>query len=193
MDLWVGKADRWLSHLSVPRGQCYHPFLPPDISAEARPSGTGPKLIQDPRLLFCDVTGSVLVRYNSENRKRAANLFPTSQGKQKALPACAGLSVCTPRRLAEEGGALAQRELLGVDGIRTCKMNPKEGKDDSLGLGGARPERHTGQRGKEDSFSVQNHHPNRAGGPERRLKKKVIFVEITDRRHCPTPGALLTS
>lgn len=32
-------------------------FLPPDASTVARPSGTGPTLVQGPRLLFCGVTG----------------------------------------------------------------------------------------------------------------------------------------
>lgn len=46
-------------HLSPhTQGQCYNPFLPLDASIVATSSGTGPKLIQDPRLLLCDVTGS---------------------------------------------------------------------------------------------------------------------------------------
>lgn len=85
----------------------------------------------------------------------STNLFPTSPGKQKALPACAGLSA--PREAGGGGRssaaatlAQAQRERLGVDGVWTCRMNIQEGKVASPGSGSQRagPERNAASQAR---------------------------------------------
>lgn len=137
----AGQEKPTTSHRLSPhtQGKCYHPFLPSNTSAVARSSGTGPKLIQGPRLLFRAITGSAC--YTRESKQRAsADFFPTSQAKPKALPACAGLSV-PPRRQAGGGGrssvaaslAQAQRERLGADSVGTCRANLERRKDASIG------------------------------------------------------------
>lgn len=71
--------------------------------------GMAPKLIQGSSVLFCDVTG-LPVRYKSQNRKQALISSPTSQGKQKALPACAGLSA------PKEAGGVGEELCHGFSG-----------------------------------------------------------------------------
>lgn len=151
-----------ITSLHIPRS-AISTSTPPGV----RPSGICPKLTQGSRLLF-EHHRLYLV---DTKQKASANVSPTSQGKQKALPACARAPA--PQAAGSSGRAL-QRLLWPRPRVQPWNGRCLDLQDEPQGGEGASmgQAREACRASRSQSKTPIPTGSGRATGPDRKLKER---------------------